>query len=78
MIQPTIGLFLSSTAAGPDAADASRWDRRLIDIPAGKSDYVVTDTYELPVAVDLMSVYPHAHYLGKEMDVSGDAARRRP
>ena len=43
---------------------------KLIDIPAGKRDYVVTDTYELPVPFDLLSVYPHAHYLGKEMRVT--------
>jgi tetratricopeptide (TPR) repeat protein len=38
-----------------------------IDIPAGESDYVVTDEYELPVDVEVLSVYPHAHYLGKEL-----------
>lgn len=38
-----------------------------IDIPAGTSDYLVTDYYELPVDVDVLSVYPHAHYLGKEL-----------
>jgi Flp pilus assembly protein TadD len=43
---------------------------KLIDIPAGQRDYVVTDTYTLPVPVDLLSVYPHAHYLGKEMRVT--------
>ena len=43
---------------------------KLIDIPAGRADHVVTDTYDLPVAVDLLSVYPHAHYLGKDMVVT--------
>ncbi|MEJ2237627.1 MAG: hypothetical protein P8X82_04965 [Gemmatimonadales bacterium] len=38
-----------------------------IDIPAGASNYLVTDYYELPVDVDVLSVYPHAHYLGKEL-----------
>ena len=36
-----------------------------IDIPPGDSDYLVTDTYRLPVDVEALSVYPHAHYLGK-------------
>jgi Flp pilus assembly protein TadD len=40
---------------------------KLIDIPPGDPAYVVTDTYDLPVAVDLLGVYPHAHYLGREM-----------
>ena len=43
---------------------------KTIDIPAGRRDYVVSDTYELPVPVELMGVYPHAHYLGKEMRVT--------
>ncbi len=38
-----------------------------IDIPPGDSNYLVTDEYELPVDVDVLGVYPHAHYLGKEM-----------
>ncbi len=38
-----------------------------IDIPAGDSAYVVSDEYVLPVAVDVLSVYPHAHYLGKDL-----------
>jgi tetratricopeptide (TPR) repeat protein len=40
---------------------------RLIDIPAGAKAHVIEDHYELPVDVELLSVYPHAHYLGKEM-----------
>ncbi len=36
-----------------------------IDIPPGDSNYLVTDTYQLPVDVEALSVYPHAHYLGK-------------
>jgi Flp pilus assembly protein TadD len=39
-----------------------------IDIPAGQPDYIIEDEYTLPVDVELLSVYPHAHYLGKEME----------
>ena len=39
----------------------------MIDIPAGQRDYAVSDTYVLPVDVDVRSVYPHAHYLAREM-----------
>jgi hypothetical protein len=38
-----------------------------LDIPPGEKDYLVTDSYELPVDVDALSIYPHAHYLGKEI-----------
>jgi Flp pilus assembly protein TadD len=42
---------------------------KAIDIAPGDANYVLEDRYQLPVAVDLLSVYPHAHYLGREMVV---------
>jgi len=70
-VQPTIALFLTDQ---PPAASplTLKMGSKLIDIPPGQSDYVVTDTYELPVPFDLLSVYPHAHYLGKEMRVTAE------
>jgi hypothetical protein len=38
-----------------------------IDIPAGATDYSVSNSFTLPVDVDVLSVYPHAHYLGKDL-----------
>jgi tetratricopeptide (TPR) repeat protein len=43
---------------------------KAIDIAAGQRDYAISDTLTLPVDVDLLSIYPHAHYLGKEMRVT--------
>jgi tetratricopeptide (TPR) repeat protein len=40
-----------------------------IDIPPDDSSYVVEDSYRLPVDVDVLSVYPHAHFLAKEMEL---------
>jgi Flp pilus assembly protein TadD len=65
-LQPTVGLFLTTTPPVQRPVTV-RLGSKAIDIPAGESAYLVTDTYELPVAVDLLSVYPHAHFLGKEM-----------
>lgn len=45
-----------------------------IDIPPGKADFTVTDEMTLPVDVDVVSVTPHAHYLGKVLK----ADARRP
>ena len=39
-----------------------------IHIPAGDRKFEVTDSLTLPVAVDLLAIYPHAHYLGKTID----------
>jgi Flp pilus assembly protein TadD len=38
-----------------------------IDIPAGDSEYVVADSYVLPVDVDVLAVQPHAHNLARRM-----------
>src|ERR1043166_3015318 len=40
-----------------------------IDIPAGATNYVVTDSYRLPVDVSVLAIAPHAHYLAREMQV---------
>jgi tetratricopeptide (TPR) repeat protein len=38
-----------------------------LDIPPGSS-FAVTDHLKLPLAVNLLAVYPHAHFLGKQVD----------
>jgi Flp pilus assembly protein TadD len=38
-----------------------------LDIPAGDKDFTVEDELTLPVDVEALGVYPHAHYLGKDM-----------
>lgn len=68
-IQPEVALFLTPTPPAHTPITV-RMGSKVIDIPPGKRDYIVTDTYELPAPVDLLSVYPHAHYLGAEMLVS--------
>jgi Flp pilus assembly protein TadD/mono/diheme cytochrome c family protein len=39
-----------------------------LDIPAGDKDFTVEDELKLPVDVEALGVYPHAHYLGKDME----------
>lgn len=40
---------------------------QIIDIPAGDSAYTTKGSYRLPVDVEVLGLYPHAHYLGKTM-----------
>jgi hypothetical protein len=40
---------------------------RDLDIPAGATNHAVRRVFELPVAVDLLSIMPHAHYLAREV-----------
>jgi Flp pilus assembly protein TadD len=67
-VHPTIGLFF--TDAPPARSPVMIvMGSKAIDIPAGARDYAIEDRYTLPADVEVLSVYPHAHYLGAEMDV---------
>jgi Flp pilus assembly protein TadD/mono/diheme cytochrome c family protein len=41
---------------------------RDLDIPPGARNFVVHDELTLPVDVEVLGIYPHAHYLGRELD----------
>jgi len=65
-IRVALGLYF---ADGPPTRRpmAIRLYSRDIDIPAGEGAWPLEADYTLPVPVELLEVYPHAHYLGKEM-----------
>lgn len=65
-VQPALGLFLSATPPAR-APFLVRLESKSIDIPAGQRDFAVEDSYVLPADVDATSIYPHAHYLAREM-----------
>ena len=67
-INPTIALFFAD--APPVRTPLTvKMGSQLIDIPPGERAHVVTDTYEMAAPAELMSVYPHAHYLARDMRV---------
>jgi len=69
-VAPSIGLYFGDTA--PTRTPAMlRLGRQDIDIPAGDGHYTITDSYTLPVDVDVEAVQPHAHYRAR--DVRGEA-----
>ena len=67
-LQAKVGLYF---ADGPPTRVPAmlRLGRKDINIPAGEAHYPIRDTYTLPVDVEVLTIYPHAHYLGKEMSV---------
>jgi Flp pilus assembly protein TadD len=65
-VQPSIGLFFSSTPP-TRVPIVVKLESKTIDIPAGAANHVVEDSYVLPADVAVVSVYPHAHYLAREM-----------
>jgi tetratricopeptide (TPR) repeat protein/mono/diheme cytochrome c family protein len=65
-VQAAIGLFFAPGA--PRLTPAMlRLGKQNIDIAAGQRDYEITDSYVLPVDVDVHGVQPHAHYRAKEI-----------
>jgi Flp pilus assembly protein TadD len=67
-LQPSIGLYFTDQ---PPAVTPVmlRMGSRTIDIPPGEAAYSITDSYTLPIAATVLRIYPHAHYLGREMTV---------
>jgi hypothetical protein len=41
-----------------------------LDIAAGDKDFVIRDSYTLPVALDAVSIGAHAHYIGRKMKMT--------
>jgi len=69
-IQSSIGLFFAEMP--PSRIPVMiRLGTARIDIPAGAEEYVVKETFRVPADVHVLSLYPHAHYLCREMQ--GDA-----
>ena len=66
-VAPLIGLHFADEPPTDVTPLNLRLASRSMDIPAGEARYVVEDTYTLPVDVEALSVMPHAHYLGKDM-----------
>jgi tetratricopeptide (TPR) repeat protein/mono/diheme cytochrome c family protein len=70
VVQFSAGLFFAEDP--PERTPAMlRLGRQTIDIPAGQTDYVTTDSFVLPVDVEVLAVQPHAHYRAR--DVRGTA-----
>ena len=67
MIQPTIGIYFTDQPATKFPMLLQLQNDRKLDIPAGDANFVVTDSLTLPIDVDLLAIYPHAHYLGKDL-----------
>jgi tetratricopeptide (TPR) repeat protein len=68
-VQASIGLYFSDVP--PVATPVMlRLGSRTIDIPPGVSDYTVRDSYTLPVDAEALRIYPHAHYLARDMEVT--------
>lgn len=66
-IQAQVGLFFTDTPPTNTTMILGLTSLN-IDIPAGNNAWVLEDQFVLPVDVEVLSVLPHAHYLGKRLE----------
>ena len=66
-VEPSIGLYFTDKAATKFPVLLELQNDKALDIPPGDSHFQVTDEFTMPVDVDLLAIYPHAHYLGKDL-----------
>jgi hypothetical protein len=65
-VQPSVAFYFTETPS-TNLMLKIGLDSFAIDIPPGQTNYLVEDSYTLPVDVEVTAIYPHAHYLGKEL-----------
>lgn len=73
-VQPSLGLYFTDEAPARFPMLLQLEHDGALDIPAGAAGFTVTDELELPVDVQVLAVYPHAHYVAREVQ----AVARRP
>jgi tetratricopeptide (TPR) repeat protein/mono/diheme cytochrome c family protein len=66
-IQPAIGIYFTDQPATKFPMLLQLENDAELDIQAGDEHFVVSDELTLPIDVDLLAIYPHAHYLGKDL-----------
>ena len=79
LLQPSIGLYFTDQPPRVRPMLVQLEDDGALDIPAGVRDFVVTDHLKLPVDWDVLAIYPHAHYLGHDLQATAtlpDGTRR--
>lgn len=67
-IRPQIGLYFTDKPQTRFPMLIQLEHDGALSIPAGARDFIVSDDFELPMSVDLLAIYPHAHYLGRLLE----------
>lgn len=68
MVQPSVGLYFTDKKPTKFPLLIQLEHDGALDIPAGARDFLISDDFRLPMDVDVLAVYPHAHYLGKLLE----------
>jgi tetratricopeptide (TPR) repeat protein len=67
-VQPSIGLYFTDQAATKYPMLLQLEHDGALDIPPGDADFPVSDDFVVPMDMDALAVYPHAHYLGHVLE----------
>ena len=67
-VRPSIGLYFTDKPPEKFPMLVQLEHDGALDIPPGNRDFVVADDFRLPLDVDVLAVYPHAHYLGHVLE----------
>jgi len=67
-VQPMLGLYFAKHPPRRFPMLLQLEHDGAIDIPPGSRDFSVTDQLTLPVDCQVLAIYPHAHYLGKQVE----------
>jgi Flp pilus assembly protein TadD len=68
LVRPAVGLYFTDHPQTKFPMLVQLEHDGAIDIPPGDSHFLISDDFRLPVAVNVLAVYPHAHYLGKLLE----------
>lgn len=69
-LEPSLGLYFTDRPATKFPILLELQNDLALDIPAGAAHFPVNDEFTITADVDLLAIYPHAHYLGKELRAS--------
>jgi len=67
LIRPVVGLYFTDQVPTQFPMLIQLEHDGALDIPPGAKSFVVTDEFRLPLDVNVLAIYPHAHYLGKDI-----------
>jgi Tetratricopeptide repeat len=78
-LRPSVGLYFTEQPQSKFPLLVQLENDQALDIPAGSAHFAVSDDFRVPMDVDVLAVYPHAHYLGKRLEAYAtlpDGSRR--
>jgi Flp pilus assembly protein TadD/mono/diheme cytochrome c family protein len=67
-VRPTIGLYFTDEPQEKFPMLLNLEHDGALDIAPGNRDFLVSDDFRLPMDLDVLAVYPHAHYLGHVLE----------